>query len=174
MHTSSYETAPLARPLAHAWLYDAAPEIQELYLYWVECRAGRVMPRRDDIDFAALVAGFPRVLLAEANAARATPAESYYVFRPIGHEEFAYEGYLGEGLDPALFRHIPDKGCHAATVTRDVHTEHVRLLTGDGLLLEYEVAFLPLGPEGGADDAAVDGVLILAVELAPNMMAGGA
>nr|WP_298688067.1 hypothetical protein [uncultured Dongia sp.] len=174
MHTSSYETAPLARPLANAWLYDAAGDIQELYLYWAECRAGRVMPRRDDVDFAALVAGFPRVLLAEANAARETPADSYYIYRALGHEDFAYEGYVGEGLDPALFRHIPDRGCHAATVARDVHTERVRLLSGDGLIMEYEVAFLPLGPEGGAEDAAVDGILILAVELAPGTMAGGA
>lgn len=162
MHTVSYANVLPDRPAQPAWLAGSAPDVQDLYLFWADCAQDRALPRRADIDFAALAAALPGVLLAELNAARRTVRDSIYLYRSIA--EVGAEGDLVDpsgGFDPDLFQHIPLGSCLAAAARREPVNDRVGLMTADGLSLDYEVIFLPLSPDG----IVVDGILILAVEL---------
>ncbi|MBK8160018.1 MAG: hypothetical protein IPK59_15035 [Rhodospirillaceae bacterium] len=160
MHTSSYANELLAPPVAAIWL-EAAAEIQEFCAHWDRSRAGRPMPRRGDIDFAEIAGAFAGVLLAERLPGSEGPAT--YRYLPID----TLEDKEHAGIDPALFQHIPISGCHTATETGAPHLEQHSLLSGDGVLLDYDIIFLPLAAAGGSDADVVEGLLVFAVELLP-------
>lgn len=171
MHTTSYATDPPAPERAAlpqpGWLAEAAADVQHLYVYWAARRAGRLLPRRHDIDFTDLAEAFPGMLLAEKLPPKAPGAATAYIYRPVdlGGQDLDphhARGFGWAGLDPALFQHIPADGCDRAAKTRTPLTEHVGFISGDGVVIDYEVVFLPLA---GATADTVDGILILAVEV---------
>ena len=168
MHTSSYANIVPEQPAAPIWL-EAAAEIQAFCQDWDLSRAGRAMPRRADINLADLAAAYAGVLLAEPVPEGEQPASFRYL--PIDHptDSPTDSGHDGgqAGLDPALFQHIPVRGCHAAAATGGPHLERHSLLSGDGLLLDYDIVFLPLAAEGGSETDVVAALLIFAVELPP-------
>jgi hypothetical protein len=41
-------------------------------------------------------------------------------------------------------------------------------LSGDGVLLDYDIVFLPLAAAGGSEGFVVEALLILALELPPG------
>jgi hypothetical protein len=161
MHTSSYANELLEKPMAPTWL-DAAPEIQGLCEVWDQFRAGRTMPRRADIDLVGLAEAFSGVLLAELLPDGEQAAN--YRYLPID----ALDDRGHAGLDPALFQHIPVRGCHAASATGAPYLERHSLLSGDGVLLDYDIVFLPLAAAGGSEGFVVEALLILALELPPG------
>lgn len=136
-------------------LGSAAREVQELFLYWADCRAGRPLPRRVDIDMAEVGEAFPHVLLAESQPASQHATGGAFIYRPRGES--------GIALDPALFRHIPLYACVDAIAQGAPLIERIALLSTDGAEAHYQVVFLPLTDDAG--NGAVS-ALILAVEVA--------
>lgn len=152
------------RPVLPAWLAGTTGDLQYLYAYWLACRGSRPMPQFADLDLIELAAGFHGLLLARA-APEASPIG--FLFHPLAH--LAVEG--GEsaaGLDPSLFKHIPLDGCNLATIRRAPVVDRVSQLSADGMLVDCEVIYLPLGTDGGRDGALVAAILILAVETLPS------
>lgn len=164
MHTTSYANVAARRLATPIWL-EASAEIQAFCQAWDLSRAGRAMPRRVDINLAELAAAFAGALLAEPVPGGEQPAR--YRYLPIDLLIASRHDGGQAGLDPALFQHIPVRGCEVAAATGEPHLERHSLLSGDGLLLDYDIVFLPLAAAGGSEADVVEALLIFAVELPP-------
>ncbi len=158
MSTLTYEPTdlPTPEPLP-PWMFDAEVEVQELFVAWQSAQQGRAVPALADLDLDDLRARFRGLIFA-----RPTPegGANGYLFHPLEPVE---TGMLGteRGLAPELFHHIPLAGCRTALNKRAPFVDRLGALSTNGMLLDYEIAFLPLSSDG----VAIDWIMILAVEI---------
>ncbi|WP_374380123.1 hypothetical protein [Dongia sp.] len=166
MSTISYEPGDLAAPAAlPGWIYEADPDVQALYVAWQAAGGSKAMPSLADFDGGALSEAFPRLLLARLAQTGEAEAFRFHPFHAaLAAEDGSGNEGSGDGLDPALFQHIPLAGCRTVVAKRPPYVDRFGGLSADGLLHDHEIAFLPLS----ADGSQIDGILILAVELEPG------
>jgi hypothetical protein len=160
MNTQYCENDVSPQPAPPAWVADQTPELQQLYAYWLGSCGAKPLPAQTDLDLVELATGFDGILLA-----RAMPESSLhpYLFHPLAHHVTAGEKGA-PGLEPTLFQHIPLGGCNVAKTKRGPVADRVSHISADGMLVDYDVLYLPLAPDGGE----VDALLILAVEMMPT------
>ncbi|WP_374310651.1 hypothetical protein [Dongia sp.] len=160
MNTQYCENEATPQPTPPAWLADQTPQQQQLYASWQASSGTKPLPTLADLDLAELAGGFDGILLA-----RAMPESSLhpYLFHPLAHHVTAGEKGA-PGLEPTLFQHIPLAGCNVARTKRGPVADRVSHISADGMLVDYDVLYLPLAPDGGE----VDALLILAVEMMPT------
>jgi len=139
-----------------SFLDSCNAHVRELYAYWDECRAGRIMPLRSDINPAAFPRHLPGILLVDV---RWEPME--FIYRVVGTREVEARGcnptgkpvagnWFGSDRDRVLdnYRYVATK----ASILYDYDP----FRTKDGHFLVDESLFMPLSFAG----ARVDQVLV--------------
>ena len=133
--------------------------IKTIYHYWDDKRAGRLMPRRRDLDPLEI----PR-LLPDIGLVDVVPDDRRYVYRLIGTNEALMRGrdptgqavkdaYFGTSVQSVYLNYDAVVRTRAPVIDRDPSR------TSDDRFITHETIFLPLSDDG----ARVNMVLFLTV-----------
>ncbi len=141
------------------FLADCHDRIRTIYRYWDDKRAGRLMPRRGDLDPLEI----PR-LLPDIGLVDVVPDDRRYVYRLIGTNEALMRGrdptgqavkdaYFGTSVQSVYLNYDAVVRTRAPVIDRDPSQ------TSDDRFITHETIFLPLSDDG----AKVNMVLFLTV-----------
>ena len=126
------------------------PRLLELYTYWRRVAGERPLPRRKDLDPAAIPRLLPHVMLVDA------PPDGRYRYRLIGTENVREHGFdaTGRYLDevvpgPEYKTHVLELYDRCVRERRPLYSESLFLsLAGRRAQRHLKVLFMPLSEDG--------------------------
>jgi hypothetical protein len=124
------------------------PMIRTLYQYWDHKRAGRLMPRRADIDPADFINHLPHILLVDVHR-----NPDRFTYRVVGTGEVKVRGRDPTGRDVAEAYYGPSRedalSCYSfVRDNRAFLLDPEPFIGPDGKYNQGEVLFLPLSEDG--------------------------
>jgi len=156
----SLSSAGLLAPLASRADFPSgcAPRVLSIYDYWDECRAGRSMPRRADIDPVDLPEHLPGILLIDVESENAW-GRGVYRYRVVGTREvvnrrfdptggLVEDGFFAKSKSDALLSY------ESVRLQRAAIFERLTFRAENGVPIDEDSVMLPLS-ENGKDVAQI-------------------